>query len=466
MAKKKSNRLLIILITVALLLVILAVVGKKAGWIGKQKEIEVEFSKVEKKTIIEKVSASGDVQPETEVKISPDVSGEITDLFVKEGDSVIQGQLLIKIRADNYISALDRVNATLNQTKANLAEANARYSSAEAQFERTKFAFERSRELKDEKVISDADFQLAEANYKVAESDLKSARQNIIAAEYIVKSTEASVKDASETLRKTNVYAPANGIVSKLSVEKGERVVGTSMMTGTEMLRIADLNLMEVQIDVNENDIIRVSLGDTAIIDVDSYSYIEKKFKGIVTEISNTANTKPTPEAVTEFKVKVRILHFSYSDLLAENNYPFRPGMTASVEIITEVKDNVLSVPLSAVTTRSPSDSKKEPGKEPEKDTEIAANTARSDTSSTADDVEVVFINDNGKAKKIAVKTGISDYDNIEIVEGLEAGHDVVSGPFVVVSKRLQGGESIKSSAKKNGNSKGKNDSEVTVTVD
>ncbi|HLF33036.1 MAG TPA: efflux RND transporter periplasmic adaptor subunit [Cyclobacteriaceae bacterium] len=466
MAKRKSNRLLTILISVAVLLVILAVVGKKSGWIGKQKEIEVELAKVENKTIVEKVSASGDVQPETEVKISPDVSGEIIDLYVKEGDSVIQGQLLIKIRADNYLSALDRVNAQLNQTKANLAEANARYASAEAQFERTKFAFERSKQLREENVISDADYQLAEANYKVSESDLKSARQNIIAAEYIVKSTEASVKDASETLRKTNVYAPANGIVSKLSVEKGERVVGTSMMTGTEMLRIADLNLMEVQIDVNENDIIRVSLGDTAIIDVDSYSYIDKKFKGLVTEISNTANTKPTPEAVTEFKVKVRILHESYSDLLEKNNYPFRPGMTASVEIITDIKDNVLSVPLSAVTTRSPGEVKNKEDNKEGKESEAGGNAVKSDTTSAASDVEVVFVNENGKAKKVTVKTGISDYDNIEIIEGLAAGQEVVSGPFVVVSKRLQGGEPIKSLADKNNRNQGKNEAGVTVTVD
>ena len=362
------------------------------------------------------------------------------------------GQLLLKIRDDNYISALDRMDATLSQVKANLAEAKARYSSAEASFERTKYAFERSKELKDEKVISDADYQLADANYKVAQSDLNSAKENITAAEYVVKSTEASVKDAAETLRKTSVYSPVNGIVSKLSVEKGERVVGTSMMTGTEMMRIADLNVMEVQIDVNENDIIRVAMSDTAIIDVDSYSYIEKKFKGIVTEIANTANTKASPEAVTEFKVKVRILNSSYADLLKNHNYPFRPGMTASVEIITNIKDNVLSVPLSAVTTRSMDDTTKTNNPKGQ----MASNESNANSSgpdSLKNETEVVFVNDNGKARKVAVKTGISDYDNIEILEGLKEGQEVVSGPFLVVSKRLKGGEPIKSTTNNNGKS-------------
>ncbi len=454
MAKKKSNRLLKILIGAAVLLIIFAVVGKKAGWIGKQKAIDVELAKVTRKQIIEKVSASGEVQPEKEVKISPDVSGEIVELDVKEGDSVTVGQLLCKIRSDNYKSALDRAEATLSQVKANLAQANASYSSAEAQYERTKYAYERSKELKDEKVISDADYQLAEANFKVAASDMKSAKESIVAAQYQVKSTEATVTDAEETLRKTSIFAPVNGIVSKLSVEKGERVVGTSMMTGTEILRIADLNVMEVQIDVNENDIIRVAMGDTAIIDVDSYSYDGQKFKGVVTEISNTANTKATPEAVTEFKVKVRILRSSYEDLLKKNRYPFRPGMTASVDIITDIKNNVLSVPLSAVTTRS---------MKPANPANGNSSSNSPDSLSSQNDQEVVFLDDNGTAKKVVVKTGISDYDNIEIIDGLKEGEQVVSGPFIVVSKRLNGGETIKSdnNNQNKGTSQGTNGSAV-----
>lgn len=444
MAKKKSNKLLYILIVSVVLLIIIAVIGKKAGWIGKQKEIEVELGKVDKETIIEKVSASGTVQPVTEVKLSPDVSGEIIELNIEEGDSVTQGEELLKLRPDNYISVLERTKANLNQQKANLADAKARLARSQAQYDRAKYEFERSQQLKEENVISDADYQLAEANFKVAKNDLASAEQNVEASKFVVESADASVKEATENLRKTTIYAPVNGTISKLAVELGERVVGTEMMSGTEMLRIADLNEMEVRVDVNENDIIRVSVGDTAIIDVDSYTYTGKKFKGIVTSIANTANDKASPDAVTEFEVKVKILNESYRDLQEKGTkYPFRPGMTASVDIVTEIKENVLSVPLSAVTTRKPG----EPGPEQNEETvEVEDQTVEP----VENDVEVVFVNDNGIAKKVKVKTGISDYENIEILEGLDLGQEVVTGPFVVVSKRLQGGENIKSTQEKN----------------
>ena len=300
---------------------------------------------------------------------------------------------------------------------------------------------------------------MADANFKVATNDLTSAEQNVIAAGYIVKSAEASLRDAQENLRKTSIFAPVNGIVSKLDIELGERVVGSNMMTGTEMLRIANLNIMEVRVDVNENDIIRVSDGDTAIIDVDSYAYMDKKFKGVVTSIANTANDKATPDAVTEFEVKIIILNESYRDLQEEGKkYPFRPGMTASVDIITEIKDNVIAVPLSCVTTRTPVKEGEESGTEGsdnDEDNEDDESGSGSGSSTGPNqkvekDVEVVFINDNGKAKKVEVKTGISDYDNIEILEGVEEGQEVVTGPFVVVSKRLEGGEFITSSDKDN----------------
>jgi len=457
MAKKKSNKLLYILISTAVLLVIVAIVGKKAGWIGKQKEIEVDLAKVEKRTIVEKVSASGMVQPVTEVRLSPDVSGEIIELEVEEGDSVYAGQPLVKLRPDNYVSIVESAEAMLNQQKANLADARARLARARATFERSQHDFNRSEQLKEENVISEADYQLAEANFKVAKNDLTSAEQNVVAAGYIVKSAEASLRDAMENLRKTSIFAPVNGIVSKLDVELGERVVGSNMMTGTEMMRIANLNIMEVRVDVNENDIIRVSEGDTAIIDVDSYAYMDKKFKGVVTSIANTANDKATPDAVTEFEVKIRILNESYKDLQEEGKkYPFRPGMTASVDVITEIKDEVIAVPLSAVTTRTPVKNDQndgeasENGDENNDDADEGSRSASSESNNGGDerveqDVEVVFINDNGTAKKVEVKTGISDYDNIEILEGVELGQEVVTGPFVVISKRLEGGEIIKS---------------------
>jgi HlyD family secretion protein len=286
-------------------------------------------------------------------------------------------------------------------------------------------------------VISDAEIELAVANHQKALQELESARQNVQASRYTVASSQASVDEAQENLSLTSVFAPMNGIVSKLSVEKGERVVGTSQMAGTEMLRIADLNRMEVRVDVNENDIIRVSQGDTATIDVDAYSHTGREFKGMVTQIANTANDKTSPDAVTEFEVRIRILNESYQDLIEETaRSPFRPGMTASVEIMTNKKDNILTVPLAAVTTR-------EPGQEEEEGEKSAQNA-----NSRKEMMEVVFVNEDGVAKMTKVKTGISDFDNIEILDGVDEGKEVVSGPFLTVSKRLKDGDNIKKAEK------------------
>ncbi|MDQ3393614.1 MAG: efflux RND transporter periplasmic adaptor subunit [Bacteroidota bacterium] len=449
--KKNSNKVLIILGSIAVLLIILAVVGKSAGWIGKPKETEVDVSSVKRMNITELVSASGMVQPEKEVKISPDVPGEIIQLHIIEGDSVVQGQLLIKIRPDNYQSALARMQANLNQQKANHIESQARLSRAEAQFTLAEQAFKRNKDLFKEKVISTADFQQAEAEYKIAAQDLESSKQNVEAAKYMVQSAAASVKEANENLSLTNIYAPANGTVSKLNVEQGERVVGTSQMAGTEMLRIADLTQMEVRVDVNENDIIRISRGDTAIIDVDSYSHTKKKFKGVVTAIANTAKDKVSSDAITEFEVRIKILNDSFKDVIQgkRSASPFRPGMTASVDIITQKKNNILTIPLSSVTTRNPEAEEKNENAEEaaaQPVTNVSDNSNRSNEEAMK---EVVFINDNGKAKMVAVETGISDYDNIEILGGLNENDQVIAGPFQVVSKKLKDGEPIKVAEKK-----------------
>ncbi len=439
--KKKSNKLIYILLGVAAVLVIVAMVGKNQGWIGQKKAMEVELAKATKKTIVEKVSASGAIQPVVEVKLSPDVAGEIIELNVEEGDSVVAGQRLIKIRPDNWQSAVDRSLANLNQQKANLADAKARLARAEATFERARLEHDRQKKLYDEKVISDADWELALSNFKIADNDLKSAREGVNAAEFIVKSSQASVNEAQENLRLTTVLSPVNGTVSKLSVEKGERVVGTQQMAGTEMLRIADLNKMEVRVNVNENDIIRIGVGDTALIQVDSYAHLDKEFKGIVTQIANTANDKASPDAVTEFEVRIRVLNESFKDLIVEKKIknPLRPGMTASVDIITERRENVLSVPLAAVTTRGADDAKEGEEAKPE-----AEGTQQSAAPAKAAEVkEVVFVNNNGVAKKVEVKTGISDFENIQVLEGLSEGDEVVSGPFLAVSKRLKDGEAI-----------------------
>jgi HlyD family secretion protein len=463
--KKKSNNILYVLLGLVIVLVIVAVIGKSAGWIGKTKEIEVEVTKSKAETIVETVSASGMIQPVYEVKISPDVPGEIIELNVEEGDSVMRGDLLIEIRPDIYQSALERVLANLNQQKANLAEAKARVARAEAQLIRSRNEYNRNKGLRDQNVISAADFEISEANFRIAENDLKSAQESQKAAAYIVASAQASVKEAEENLRFTSIRAPISGIVSKLDVELGERVVGTAQMTGTEMLRIADLTKMEARVDVNENDIIRVAVGDTAEIDVDSYSHTGKVFKGIVTNIANTANDKTSPDAVTEFEVRIRILNSSYEDLLKEQNVvsPFRPGMTASVDITTERKADILTIPLAAVTTRNPNEAKETDDGE---EGEATGPKGENDSQGEDESVEVVFLFEEGKARMVEVETGISDFENIEIISGLELGDVVIKGPFIAVSKRLKDGDLVKNtSSKEEGDEDGKEDDEGNEEV-
>ncbi len=457
--KKKSSRLMYYLIGGVVVLIILLFVGKSAGWIGKKKEIEVEFAKAKRINIVEKVSASGTVQPVIEVKLAPEVSGEIIDLDVEDGDSVKLGQPLVKIRPDTWLSQLERTEASLSQQKANLESSKSSLSRSEAQFTRAELDYKRQERLWNEKVISEADWQLSKQNYEVAKNDLSSAKQAVEAGKFVVNSTEASVKESRENVRKTLVVAPLTGIVSKLSVKKGERVVGTATMGGTEMLRIADLNKMEVRVNVNENDIVRVHLNDSVAIDVDAYQNINKQFKGLVTNIANTAKDKASADAITEFEVRIIILRSSYDDLIRQGNrYPFRPGMTASVDILTNRKQNVLSVPLAAVTTRNP-DAKEVVvapsggggggggGGGPNNNNR--AEDTNKKTPQKKNDKVVVFVNENGKAKMVEVKTGISDYDNIEVISGLTDTQEVVIGPFLAVSKRLKDGDLIKEQKKK-----------------
>lgn len=451
--KRKSNKLVYGLIgaTVVLLLVIL--IGRSQGWIGKPKELEVELAKTKRTTIVEKVSASGTVQPVIEVKIAPEVSGEIRELLVEEGDSVSRGFMMVKIRPDTWLSQLERAEASLNQQRANVVSSQANLSRAEATFTRAEQDYKRQEKLWNEKVISEAEWQLAQQNFKVAENDLKSAKQSLEAAGYIVRSSEATVREARENVRLTSVAAPMDGIVSKLSVKKGERVLGTAQMQGTEMLRIADLNKMEVRVNVNENDIVRVHLGDTALIDVDAYTNTGKVFKGVVTNIANTAKDKLSADAITEFEVRILMLNSSYADLIKKGSrYPFRPGMTASVEILTNRKSNVLSVPLAAVTTRNPDELNKGEKKEVDNDGPPQPVVTSTEPQKKKVDKVVVFVNEKGVAKMIEVKTGISDYDNIEILSGLSDSTEVITGPFLVVSKRLKDGEKIRAAEKKKEN--------------
>ncbi len=450
--KQKSNRLIYWLIGALLVIIAFLVIGKYAGWIGKPKEIEVELAKVKRVNIVEKVSASGTVQPVTEVKIAPEVSGEIIDLLVVEGDSVKRGQLLVKIRPDTWESQLERAQASLSQQRANLAQSEANLNAAKAQFIRAEQEYKRQETLWEQKVISEADWQLAKQNYAIAKTDVTSREKSVEAAKYVIQSTEAALREAQENFRKTSVVAPMDGIVSKLIVKKGERVVGTATMAGTEMLRIADLNVMEVRVDVNENDIVRVSVGDTALIDVDAYASSNKKFKGIVTLIANTAKDKLSADAITEFEVRILILQTSYHDLVKTGNrFPFRPGMTASADILTERKENILAVPLAAVTTRNPNQIQGGEQKQgPPNRNESQTSPQQNEQQKKPDETKVViFVNDNGVAKMREVKTGISDYDNIEILSEIGDSTEVVTGPFLVVSNRLKDGEKIRPMEKK-----------------
>jgi HlyD family secretion protein len=399
----KNSKILKILVPIVLLLIIFAAVGKKKGWFGKEATVKVAIEKVKLNPVVEAVTANGKIQPEKEVKISPDVSGEIVELHVKEGDFVQKGMLLFKIKPEIYVSARERAAATMNSTKARLAQ-------AEAQMIQAELAYNRSKKLFDENTISQSDFEQAESQYKVAKAENESAL-------YSVKSAEASLREANENLVKTTVYSPMTGTISSLSVELGERVIGATMMTGTEVLRVADLNRMEVVVEVNENDIIRVKLGDTATVEVDAY--LDRDFKGVVTEIANSAkSTTMTSDQVTNFEVRILILRESYQDLISEKNpSPFRPGMSASVDIFTNRKANILTVPIQAVTTRT--------------------DTTKTKATGSEDIRTLVFISDGTRALARDVTTGIQDNVNIEILTGLTEGEDVIVQPFSAISKKL-----------------------------
>jgi HlyD family secretion protein len=400
----KNNKILKFLLPIVAVLLIFAIIGKKQGWFGKAMTVKVAVENAEKRVIIETITANGKIQPEKEVKISPDVAGEIVELTVKEGENVTKGQLLCRIKPDIYISQRDRSMAAISSAKARQAQ-------SEAQFTQAELSFKRSQQLFNEQTVSKSDFEQAQSTYTVAKSEVDAAKFSVISA-------EASLKEANENLQKTSIYAPMTGTVSMLLVEKGERVVGTSMMTGTEMMRVADLSRMEAQVQVNENDIVKVTIGDTALIEVDAY--LDQKFKGIVTEIANSAKTTGlSADQVTNFDVKILVIPESYKKLVdAGENNPFRPGMSASVDIQTSSKADIITVPIQSVTTRT--------------DT-----TKITTTVSDKDIRTIVFITDGTYAFAKDVKTGIQDNSYIEILSGISVNDRVISAPFSAISKKL-----------------------------
>lgn len=441
MLNKKSRWVWLTIILIVLVLV--GVLAKKMGWLGDKNTLEVSVEKVEKRDIVETVSASGKVQPEVELKITADVSGEITELYVKEGDVVKKGTLLCRINPEVYLSSQDRAQAAVNTAKANYLSSKSRLTQAESQFQQSEQNYLRNKKLFEDKVISPAEFDGIRSAFEVAGAEVEAARQSISAASFSVKSAEASLKESSENLYRTSIYAPVDGTVSKLNKEKGERVVGTNMMEGTEIMRLANLNEMEVSVDVSESDIVRVGEGDTADIEIDAW--LGKSFKGIVTEVANSSSLSSAvavTDQVTNYTVKIRILRESYSFLLegkSANYSPFRPGMSATVDIRTRKTTDVITVPIQSVTTRDTLVTGSSGDKK-------AKQSASGEATATAGDSmsEIVFVYADGKATLRVVKTGIQDNQYIEITEGLKAGEEVITGPYSAVSKTIKNGSVVK----------------------
>ena len=383
--KNKNNLLRKLSISLFVISIVLFALSK-FGIISSKKSTPVNHSVVSLNDIVETISATGKIQPQTEIKISADVSGEIVELFVKEGDDVMKGDLLLKIKSDIYLSILERAEASLNSSLANLLM-------AEAQFQESQQNFNRNKKLLESEAISIADFEKIESQYKVSKLNVESAK-------YAIISSEASVKEAKENLAKTKIYAPKNGTISRLNIEIGERVVGTAQMSGTEILSLANLNEMEVVVEVNENDILNVEIGDKVDIEVDALA--NQNFKGKVSEIANSADyVGISADQLTTFKVKIEIVDVAN----------FKPGMTATVDIITAQLYNVLSVPIESITLRYDSIFDKK--------------------------IECVFLILDDEVKKANVKTGIQDIDFIQIKEGLSLNQKVVSGPYDVLNLKL-----------------------------
>ena len=390
-----------------IIIVVLVIFGRK----NSIKGVEVTTQIVAKGTITEVIPANGKIKPVVEVKISPDVSGEIVELNFKEGDNIKRGELIIKIKQDVYISMRDRAEASLNSVKAQLTQQLAQFKQIEQSYLRNKTLYE-------QKAISEADYENALSQYNVTKEQIK-------AAEFNVKSATAALQEAQDNLVKTTIYAPMDGIISKMNVEKGERVVGTSQMAGTELLRIANFDQMEVLVDVNENDIIRIQERDTAMVEVDSYP--GRKFTGMVTQIANSAkNIGSSIEQVTNFEVKILILPESYQDLVKEGLNPFRPGMSATASIQTERRDNIISIPVQTITTRN------------DLFTDTLANKKSDELSE-----QVFVVKDDNTLEVRKIETGIQDITNIEILSGLNEGERIVTGPYSAISKTLKSGAKV-----------------------
>lgn len=429
-------------------LIILLIVLKSSGVIGKEEGVKVATEKVTRRTISETVNASGKVYPEIEVKVSPDVSGEIVELHVLEGDSVKRGNILARIYADIYTSQRDQASAIVNQQQASVENFRAQLESLKSAMNLAERTYNRQKQLAGEKVISAAEFEQAENAWETAKANYNAALQGIRSGQAGVESARSSLTRANKDLSRTVVVAPMDGVVSLLNVKKGERVVGNSMMAGTEMMRIADMSKIEVRVDVGENDIPKVHLGDSAMVEVDAYN--NRKFKGVVTQIASSSGTAAQPATttndVTNYKVYIRLLPESYKDLIDPSrpkSFPFRPGMTASADIFTKTKTNILAVSINAVTTREKgTDNIANEKKDEKKPEEGLQDTEKTGLSSDLDEIVFVLQPDK-RVKRVTVKTDIQDINYIEVLQGLQEGAEVITAPYNVISKTLKDGMKV-----------------------
>ena len=416
---------------------------------SSDRDVKVTAEKVSKKTIVETVNASGKVYPEVEVKVSPDISGEIIELNVQEGDSVKRGQVLARIYADIYASQRDEASARVAQSQATVANSRASLEALKAQLEQDKATYNRNKQLFDEKVISKSELEQVETRYHSSQAQYNAALQNIRSLQAGVQGVQTQLQAANKNLGRTTITAPMDGVISLLGVKKGERVVGTAQMAGTEMMRVADMSAIEVRVDVGENDIVKVSIGDSADVEIDAYN--NRKFKGVVTQIASSTNKTGGTAAtndVTNYEVHIRLDTSSYSDLMntaQRKKFPFRPGMNASADIKTKTKANVIAIPITAVAARVPGSDKSIEDKKKEKKEDVSEESIEA----TTDLEEVVFVlKPDLKVEKRVVKTGIQDINNIEVLSGLNIGEQIVTAPYNAISKSLKTGTKVKVVAK------------------
>ncbi|MBS1920231.1 MAG: efflux RND transporter periplasmic adaptor subunit [Bacteroidetes bacterium] len=435
-------------ILIVLGIVIVLIIAGKLIMGGNDDGVKVATEKAEKRTIIETVNASGKIYPETEVKISPDISGQITELDVQEGDTVKKGQILARIYADIYALQKDVAASRVSQSEATVANSEESLNALKASLDLAKQNYDRNKTLFDQKVISKAELDQYETTYRTAVANYNAAKQNILSLKAGVQSAQTDLTSAAKNLSRTTLIAPMDGVITSLKVKNGERVAGNSFTLGTEMMTVSDMSVIEVRVDVGENDIVKVNIGDSADVEVDAYN--NRKFKGIVTKISSSTNTTSattTSNDVTNYEVRIRLIRDSYKDLITKT-FPFRPGMNASADIKTREHDNVLSVPITAVNARVKGTDKnmEEKKKEEKKMKEDNSDMQNDNDAANTDELEeVVFVlQKDGKVKRAVVTTGIQDINYIEVTSGLQEGDEVVTGPYSAISKTLKDGTKVK----------------------